>query len=255
MTIDLVRSVALDLAPLVPAIGTEISDIDLLFATNAQVAAMRAALVERKVLVLRGQNLEDDQHLYFAQRFGGAQSGVVEVPDDAAAPPVHGWQGEVSFLEVPPAASIVRPVILPSLGGDTSWADGEAAYESLPESDRRRADGLVAAHHDGSDRGPVQHPVVRVHPESGRRSLFVNPVYTTHLVGLPAADSRDLLNVFYAHLTRPEHIVRHRWRLGDVVLWDARSTVRYVNQDSVGRRRMHRVDLCGDVPVGVGDPR
>ncbi|WP_226995758.1 TauD/TfdA dioxygenase family protein [Gordonia phthalatica] len=251
MTIDLARAVALDIHPLGPTIGAEISDIDILFATNAQVAAIRTALTEHKVLVLRNQNLEDDQHLHFALRLGDGEPGEVDVLDSDDRLPVHGWRSDESFLVTPPAASIVRPVILPGLGGDTSWADGEAAYESLSDADRRLADGLIAVHDDGADRGPTRHPVVRVHPESGRRSLFVNPVYTSHIEGVSDDESRALLEVFYAHLTRPEHIVRHRWRLGDVVLWDARSTLRYVNRDYVGRRRMHCVNLCGEVPAGV----
>ena len=99
---------------------------------------------------------------------------------------------------------------------------------------------------------PVEHPVVRVHPETGRKSLFVNPGFVSHLVGVSDAESRHLLDLFYAHITKPEHIVRHRWRLGDVAMWDNRATVHYANRDyGDARRVMHRITLRGDEPFGV----
>ena len=98
---------------------------------------------------------------------------------------------------------------------------------------------------------PVTHPVVRVHPETGRKSLFVNPGFTSHIEGVSDAESRGILDLLYAHLTKPEHIVRHRWRLGDLVLWDNRNTLHYANRDYGDNRRvMHRITLRGDEPVG-----
>ncbi|MEV6384956.1 TauD/TfdA family dioxygenase [Streptomyces sp. NPDC051773] len=98
---------------------------------------------------------------------------------------------------------------------------------------------------------PVEHPVVRVHPESGRKGLFVNPGFTSHIVGVSEHESRGLLDILYAHLTKPEHVVRHRWQPGDVALWDNRSTAHYANRDYGDRHRvMHRITLRGDTPVG-----
>lgn len=98
---------------------------------------------------------------------------------------------------------------------------------------------------------PVEHPVVRVHPESGRKGLFVNPGFTSHIAGVSEYESRGLLDILYAHLTKPEHLVRHRWRRGDVALWDNRSTAHYANRDYGDRHRvMHRITLRGDEPVG-----
>ena len=98
---------------------------------------------------------------------------------------------------------------------------------------------------------PVEHPVVRVHPETGRRSLFVNPGFTSHIAGVSEFESRGLLDLFYAHLTKPEHIVRHRWTAGDVAMWDNRSTLHYANRDYGDFRRiMHRVTWRGEEPVG-----
>lgn len=285
MTVALDRTPALTLERLGPTIGAEVSGVDVMFADDAQIAALRAALVDHKVLILRGQNLDDEQQIHFARRLGEVTCGHPvwdsgDVPDEVysldstADGFADTWHTDVTFMARPPAASILRPIILPGLGGDTSWADGEAGYRSLSEPLQRLADGLVAVHDGNREFGyylrhrrggegnswdgrrvaelePVRHPVVRVHPESGRKTLFVNPGFTSHIEGVSDAESRGLLDAFYAHLTKPEHIVRHRWRLGDVVLWDNRSTLHYANRDYTERRRMHRVTLRGDVPVGV----
>ena len=98
---------------------------------------------------------------------------------------------------------------------------------------------------------PVEHPVVRVHPETGRKGLFVNPGFVSHVKDVSDAESRSLLDLFYAHITKPEHIVRHRWSVGDVAMWDNRSTVHYANRDYGDQRRvMHRITLRGDQPIG-----
>jgi len=285
VTVALDRTPALTLERLGPTIGAEVSGVDVMFADDVQIAALRAALVDHKVLILRGQNLDDEQQIHFARRLGEVTYGHPvwdsgDVPDEVysldstADGFADTWHTDVTFMARPPAASILRPIILPGLGGDTSWADGEAGYRSLSEPLQRLADGLVAVHDGNREFGyylrhrrggegnswdgrrvtelePVRHPVVRVHPESGRKTLFVNPGFTSHIEGVSDAESRGLLDAFYAHLTKPERIVRHRWRLGDVVLWDNRSTLHYANCDYTERRRMHRVTLRGDVPVGV----
>ena len=97
---------------------------------------------------------------------------------------------------------------------------------------------------------PVEHPVVRIHPETGRKGLFVNPGFTSHVVGISEAESRHILDLLYAHITKPEHIVRHRWQPGDVGMWDNRSTLHYANRDYTRTRVMRRITLAGDVPFG-----
>ena len=178
-------------------------------------------------------------------------------------------------MKEPPAISVLRAVTLPDYGGDTSWADAQAAYDSLSEPFRGLVDQLVAAHDGNREWGAylrknggqewsgevvtelpvVEHPVVRVHPETGRRGLFVNPGFTSHIVGVSQAESRAILDVLYAHLTQPEHTIRHRWAPGDVGIWDNRATSHYANRDYVdanlGPRAMRRVTVGGDKPVGV----
>jgi taurine dioxygenase len=265
--------------------GARISGVDLVAATDEQIAAVRRALVEHKVLFFSGQRLDPDSQVLLGRRVGElTPSHPVVKGIDEEHPEIYAldaadngfadvWHTDVTFVRRPPLGSILRAVQVPEVGGDTQWADSEAAYASLSEPVRRLADQLTAVH-DGTrefgyylaQRGgnswdgeefarlePVEHPVVRVHPESGRRGLFVNPGFTSHIVGVSEFESRSLLDLFYAHLTKPEHIVRHRWTVGDVAMWDNRATLHYANRDYGDFRRiMHRITLRGDEPVGPG---
>ncbi|NDZ97117.1 taurine dioxygenase [Streptomyces sp. SID6673] len=277
--------VELDVDEFGPHFGAEIRGIDVAAASDDEVRAVRQALIDYKVIVLRDQLIDDAEHIEFGRRLGdltfghpvwnsGDVPGEVYSLDSADDGFADVWHTDVTFMPRPPMGSILRPVVLPRNGGDTNWADTELAYESLSEPVRRLADSLTAVH-DGNrafgyyleqrrgDRGntwdgeevtelvPVSHPVVRVHPETGRKSLFVNPGFTSHIDGVSDAESRGILDLLYAHITKPEHIVRHRWRLGDVVLWDNRNTVHYANRDYGDTRRvMHRITLRGDEPFG-----
>ena len=263
--------------------GARIPGVDLATATDETLAAVRAALVEHKVLFFPAQSLDPDSQVLLGRRLGELTPShpVVRGLDDDH-PEIYSldaadngfadtWHTDVTFVRRPPLGSILRAVQLPPVGGDTSWADAEAAYASLSAPVQALADQLTAVHDGNREWGyhlaqrggnrwedgeytrlePVEHPVVRVHPETGRRSLFVNPGFTSHIAGVSEAESRGLLDAFYAHLTKPEHIVRHRWSAGDVAMWDNRSTLHYANRDYGDFRRiMHRVTLRGDVPVG-----
>jgi alpha-ketoglutarate-dependent taurine dioxygenase len=277
----------LSLERLGPSFGAHVLGLDLRHLTDEEVLAIRAGLVEHKVLFFRGQDLTDADQIELGRRLGEvtaghpvARSEAVDHPEiydiDSTDPEFSFsdvWHTDVTFMEKPPLGSILRAVQLPAYGGDTSWADSQRAYESLSEPVRRLVDGLTAVHDGEQEWGaylrrrenqgniwdgkqvnaltPVEHPVVRVHPESGRKGLFVNPGFTSHIVGVSDAESRGLLDLLYAHLTKPEHIIRHRWQLGDVGIWDNRSTAHYANRDyGTERRVMHRITLRGDIPVG-----
>jgi taurine dioxygenase len=256
-----------------PGFGAEVRGIDLATASDAEVAAVRRALTEHKVLFFSGQDLDPASHPVVP----GLDEAHTEIYalDSADNGFADVWHTDVTFVRRPPLGSILRAVTLPPTGGDTNWADLELAYRSLSEPVRELADRLTAVHDGTREFGyylaqrrggegsfwdgeryrslePVEHPVVRVHPETGRRSLFVNPGFTSHIVGVSDAESRHLLDLFYAHITKPEHIVRHRWQVGDVAMWDNRATAHYANRDyGDARRVMHRVTLRGDEPVGV----
>ncbi|SIS22532.1 taurine dioxygenase [Williamsia sterculiae] len=283
MTIAITPELTLD--KFGPSFGAEILGLDITTADDEQITAVRDALVEHKVLVLRDQRLDDAAHIEFGRRLGNLTVGHPVHDSGDVAAEVYAldsqdngfadvWHTDVTFMKRPPLGSILRPVVLPPHGGDTNWADTQLAYESLSPAVQRMIDGLTAVHDGNREFGyylaqkrrgngnvwdgevvtslpPVEHPVVRVHPDSGRKGLFVNPGFTSHIAGVSEAESRGILDLLYAHLTKPEHIVRHRWRLGDLVLWDNRSTVHYANRDyGDAHRKMHRITLAGDVPVG-----
>ncbi len=273
------------ITPLGPALGAEVTGLDLREVDAELADRLNQALVQHKVLFLRGQQLDDASQVRLGALLGRVTAGhpVAESPE--GAPNIYNidssdpefsfsdvWHTDVTFLPTPPAVSILRAVTLPPTGGDTSWTDLQAAYDSLSAPVRALADRLTATH-DGNrewghylrrrgnrgqewdgeqitDLPPVSHPVVRVHPVSGRKGLFVNPGFTSHIDAVSDAESRGLLDVFYAHLTKPEHIVRHRWAPGDVGIWDNRSTAHYANNDYTRTRAMRRITLAGDRPVG-----
>ncbi len=273
-----------------PSFGAEVVGLDVRSATTDQVAAIRDALVTYKVLFFRGQDLTDDDQVALGRRIGElTPAHPVADGVDAAHPEVYSidsadpefsfsdvWHTDVTFMERPPMGSLLRAVQLPTYGGDTSWVDSQLAYESLAEPVQQLVDQLTAVHDGNREWGhflkrhlersggvgnewdgrqvtelaPVEHPVVRVHPETGRKGLFVNPGFTSHVVGVSDAESRGILDLLYAHLTKPEHTVRHRWQVGDLGIWDNRATLHYANRDYTETRVMHRITLQGDRPFG-----
>ena len=269
-----------------PSFGAEVIGLDVRAASDAQVAAVRDALVTYKVLFFRGQDLTDDDQVELGRRIGAltpahpVMSGVDEAhPEvfsiDSADPEfafADVWHTDVTFMERPPLGSLLRAVELPTYGGDTSWVDSQLAYESLAAPVQQLVDQLTAVHDGNREWGhylkrrggvgnewdgeqvtelvPVEHPVVRVHPETGRKGIFVNPGFTSHIVGVSDAESRGILDLLFAHLTKPEHTIRHRWQSGDLGIWDNRSTSHYANRDYDEKRVMHRITLQGDKPFG-----
>jgi taurine dioxygenase len=181
-----------------------------------------------------------------------------------------GWHTDVTAAVNPPTASILRSETVPDLGGDTTWTNLVAAYEGLSEPVKSFVDGLRAEHRYGGGQKPADdnspyakrvndnllvahHPVVRVHPETGERGLFVNPGFTSHVVDVSPHESRAILDLLYAEITRPEYTVRFRWEPGSVAFWDNRATAHLAPRDLEHldvERRLHRVTLIGDRPVG-----
>ncbi|MDF9816144.1 TauD/TfdA family dioxygenase [Streptomyces sp. SPB162] len=180
-----------------------------------------------------------------------------------------GWHTDVTAAVNPPAGSILRAESVPEFGGDTTWTNLVAAYEGLSAPVRAFVDTLRAEHrYGGAEKAEgnseyarrindnllvAVHPVVRVHPETGERALFVNPGFTSHLVDVTPRESRAVLNLLYEEITRPEYTVRFRWEPGSVAFWDNRATAHLAPLDIEHldvERRLHRVTLIGDVPVG-----
>ena len=180
------------------------------------------------------------------------------------------WHTDITFMNRPAMASMLRSVVVPEAGGDTMWADTRAAYESLAAPLQRLCDELTAFHfepyyaqavaegHGNVWEGkkltrllPATHPVVRVHPETGRKNLFVNPKFTVRINDMPEKQSDGLLRLLYDHMASPQFVVRYHWKPNTLAFWDNRATMHFGIFDYEGERRiMHRVTLSGDRPVG-----
>ena len=180
------------------------------------------------------------------------------------------WHTDVTFSATPPAFALLAGKVIPARGGDTLWADLVDAYATLSEPIQALIDPLVAVHDanatfnrfraedpTGEQReklsklAPVRHPVVRVHPDTGERGLFVNDTFTAAIEGLEPAESDAILSLLYSHCVAPERTVRWHWREGDLAVWDNRSTAHYAAADYTERRVMHRVTVAGDRPFGI----
>ncbi|BDM74200.1 taurine dioxygenase (plasmid) [Streptomyces nigrescens] len=263
-------------------IGAEITGVDL--ATDlepALITEINSALLEHKALVFRNQQLDDAGQLRFASLFGELTTAHPTVPSVDGQPnilPVNGdegiranrWHTDVTFVRTPPKASTLRSIVVPPYGGNTLIANTAAAYQDLPEPLRELADKLWAVHTNDYDYAAPKsdkaaehrrqfvsrkyrtaHPLVRVHPESGERGLFIGG-FAQSIVGLGPSDSRDLLRLFQSYVTRPENIVRVAWTPGDLVLFDNRITQHYAPDDYGDLPRLlHRVTVAGDVPAGI----
>ena len=276
----------LDLDPVTTTIGAEVRGLDLAGPLDdTTITAFHRALAQWKVLFVRDQSLDAAAQIAFASRLGPltaahptmppiadggpAGEGQVYELDAAEGGRADHWHTDVTFTVRPPAISVLRTVQLPPVGGDTQWADTEAAYRRLPGPLRRLAEELRVVHTNAYDYGRVlragddeaalrhrerfestvfqtEHPVVRHFPDSGRRSLVLGG-FAQQIVGLPSKVSTDLLAIFQSYVTRPEHIVRWRWRPGDVAIWDNRFTQHYaVNDYGDAARKVQRVTVAGN---------
>ena len=273
-----------------PRIGAVVSGVDLAESLSDEVVSdIQGALLAHRVVFFREQQLDADQHVGFAQRLGQVtrahptlpsskkNAGLFDLDSQAGAAANH-WHTDVTFVQVPPALSILHAIVIPEIGGDTLWANTVAAYEDLRPSLRAMANELRAVHTNGQDYGRVdvaaakgnlrpeqlehihsfvstvyetEHPVVRVHPETGERALLLGG-FAQKLVGHNSAESVDILRTLQAYITRPENTVRWQWREGDVAIWDNRSTQHYAIYDyGSRRRRVQRVTTAGVLPTGL----
>ena len=268
-----------------PALGAVISGIDLNATLNGEAQqGLQAALVEHQVLFLRQQFLQAEQQRDLALLFGDlhihpiypAHERVAEVMVlDSHKQDLRDnelWHTDVTFIQTPPLGCVLSAQQVPEFGGDTLWASSTAAYAALSKPMQALLDGLSASHDirksfpaarfaiteaDAArfekakqDHPPVSHPVVRTHPVSGKKGLFVSEGFTTHINELTEAESEALLRFLFAHATHPNFQVRWHWQAGDVAIWDNRATQHFANFDyGVAHRIMHRATVLGDKPV------
>ncbi len=266
-----------------PALGAVIDGVRLEPSLDdATIAAVRNALLEHKVVWFKDQSLDADALTAVATRFGSPTEAHPVEPSLEGHPEVlpldseegaraDVWHSDLTFQERPPLGAFLHALEIPPVGGDTIWADMTGAYETLSTPLRAFLDTLTATHSPAKAGGyfagrdatggraakqaamtAARHPVVRVHPETGERSLFVNPLFTDKIDGLRRRESDTLLELLFASSVAAERLVRWRWEAGDVALWDNRCTMHYALLDfGTDRRRMLRVALEGDSPMGV----
>jgi taurine dioxygenase len=268
-------------------LGAEVGNVDLTGElSDAEIAALEQALVRHKVLFFRDQNITHEQHLAFGRRFGPLEvhpfTFAQVFSNDNANPELivlestpekavvaDSWHSDVSFRPNPSMASILIGRIIPEVGGDTLWCDMAAAYEGLDDATKSLISDLVAIHDWEVFRGgmrqfgvgedkiaelvrqhpPSEHPVVRTHPVSGQKILYVNGNFVSGIKGMKESESRPLLERLYRQASIPDYQVRFRWRPNSIAFWDNRSTQHYATRDFFpGHRKMERVTIVGDRP-------
>jgi alpha-ketoglutarate-dependent sulfate ester dioxygenase len=279
-----------DVVKLGANIGARIDGVRLAGDVDAEtVASINDALLEHKVIFFRDQHdLDDDGQLAFASKLGTPTTahptlseGETVLPIDSRYDKANSWHTDVTFVDRIPKASLLRAVSLPSYGGTTTWASTEAAYEQLPAPLRVLTENLWAVHtnqydyvREYDDRHEkladtvreyreefvreyyeTEHPVVRVHPETGKRVLLLGH-FIKQFVGLGPTESATLFNLLQARVTKLENTVRWSWQLGDLAIWDNRATQHYAVADYDDQyRRLNRVTLAGDIPVDISGQR
>jgi taurine dioxygenase len=283
---QLVRSLeieSLTLLPMTPTIGAEVEGVDLSRPLEARtIAALRKALLDWKVLFFRDQDITTEQHLAFARCFGELEvhpfapqklgyPEVLAITHDAnSRGKENTWHSDVTWRLEPSLGSILRALEIPPVGGDTLFADMYAAYEGLSDEVKAKVEGRVAVHDFVNFRRGMrkrgvpeeeiaafdrqypkaEHPVIRTHPETGRKAIYVNAGFTQHIVGMDKAESDALLAHLYAQAAIPEYQCRFRWSKNAIAFWDNRSSQHYAASDYFPAvRRMERVTIVGDRPV------
>jgi taurine dioxygenase len=284
------QTISLDIRPLHPVLGAEILGLDLAHdLPEDEFRAIRDAFNRYSVVVFRAQQaLTAAQQVAFSRRFGPLEVHVLrhflhpdfpeillvsnEVRDGkhiGLADAGRYWHSDLSYKAEPSLGSLLCSKVLPAEGGDTLFASMIAAYERLPAPLRARIDGL-SAEHDYAARmqkqgrpdlspaqraevPPVVHPVVRVHPETGKRALFVNEGFSTRILGIPEDESRAILDQLFAAAIEPGIIYRHKWRAGDMVMWDNRAAIHLAaGCPPEMARTMYRTTIQGGLPKGIG---
>lgn len=268
----------LDVRPLSPTIGAEVHGLDLTVALDDSTKdEIEKAWLDHKVLFFRDQDITTEQHIAFCRRFGdlevhpfvpqkpGYQEVFLLTHDEQNRGSENFWHSDVTWRLEPSLGSMLRAIELPDVGGDTLFADMEAAYDALDAELQARLLTMTAVHdftrvfaHDKSadeiaelrvQYPPAEHPVVRTHPVTGRRSLYVNVAFTSHIVGLETAESKALLRRLYRQASVPEFQCRFRWETNSFALWDNRCAQHYAVSDYwPARRVMERVTIVGDRP-------
>ena len=272
----------LEILPLAGALGAEIKGMDLSTDLGSDdVQRLRDLLNEHEVIFFRDQDITPARQKALALTFGPLQThpaydtveGFPEItileskPDKLTK--IEAWHSDMTFRQHPPMGTVLKSVVVPPRGGDTLWSSMTAAYNGLSAQMQGFLEGLTAVHDfsygfkeslaepGGRERladavaanPPVRHPVIRTHPETGKKVIFVNSLFTTHIEGLTSAESRAILDLLFEHVTTPEFTCRFKWRPHSIAIWDNRSTQhKPINDYFPAHRRLQRITIDGDKP-------
>ena len=268
--------------PLACALGAELSGVDLTLELSPKIfKELRRLLVEYEVVFFRDQDISPAQHRSLAASFGPLQThpayntveGFPEITilESTAENPskIEAWHSDMTFREHPPLGTVLRSKIIPAQGGDTLWASMTAAYDGLSTPMQNFLADLTAEHDFSygfkeslaepggrerlaqavSDNPPVIHPVIRTHPESGKKVIFVNSLFTTRILELNNRESEDVLKFLFEHVVTAEYSCRFRWAPNSIAIWDNRSTQhKPINDYFPAHRMLQRITIDGDIP-------
>jgi taurine dioxygenase len=271
-----------DIRPIAGALGAEIGGIDLTANIGPEAfTEIRRLLVEYGVIFFRDQDISHAQQKNIAAYFGPLQThpayetitGFPEITVLESTPEkptkIECWHSDMTFRQHPPLGTVLRSKIIPPKGGDTMWACMATAYNGLSQPMQNMLEGLTAIHdfrhgfkeslaeagglerlaNAVAENPPAEHPVVRIHPESGKKVIFVNSLFTTHIVGIPKNESTAILEFLYQHVTTAEYTCRINWQANCVAIWDNRSTQhKPINDYFPAHRQLERITIDGDKP-------
>lgn len=258
-----------EVRPIAGRIGAEIRGVDLREPLDGDVLqALRTVLAERGVVVFTGQQAERAHHRAFARRLGEVRmppdymntlvdDGLPEVAvlstENGYGPLADRWHADVTWAPDPPRYSVLHMQQVPETGGDTMWASQIDAYDRLSTAMKQFIEPLTAEHGLPSRSASATHPVVHRHPGTGRRALFVNPVFTQRIVELSEAESDATLQLLYRTITVPEAMCRWRWSVGDIAVWDNHFVLHYAIHDyGQASRMIHRIEVESHPPIPAG---
>lgn len=258
-------AITLDVQPIAGALGAEVRGVRVGSLAEREFDAVRAALLEHLVLFFPDQHLEPDEHIAFANWWGGElevhpfipkldeEHQQIVVIDAEKGGRADVWHTDVTFRADPPICSILQMNVCPPAGGDTMWTNQYLVFESLTPPIQDLLRGLTAIHSArpfGHPEVTAEHPVVRTHPDTGRKSLYVNRTFTERIVELNPGESNALLEYLYTFSEQPQFTCRYRWSEGTVSIWDNRVTQHYAINDFTGPRQIQRITVIGDHPEG-----
>jgi len=251
------------------ALGAEIIGFNLAGASGHEIDKIKALLLEHKVIFFPGQSIDIEEHVALGRQFGQIESHpnlknpFTQHPEVFELAATHGgvadeWHTDITFQDSPSMMSILHMVKCPEVGGDTMWTSLSKAYDELSDPMRSLCEGLSALHDAHPHNRPQDmavHPVVRVHPETGAKALYVNEHFTRRIVEMNATESRVILDYLTEWVKNPRFTVRYKWTPGTIAFWDNRCTQHFVLNDFEGERIVQRVTVMGDEVKGAATPK